>query len=261
MSYSIQSIMVGQESSFKYSPDLSSSTPDIKTSDEVGLYGFYRQQLLPIENKLFAAGNTAEHKLIFLIGSSENNVAKARLADGRPVYTKAPPYVKHPEISEANDVIAPYLELAFNPPPENATDQAQITYYEDLRTFYRRAISEIADVFYNLALLVCLDDPRFEGTYKGCIGDIASSLGLTTREGLLLGALKHEHRLVKNGGRKNIEEEDAILEHALFIDGIMPAPTAEHFNLAHDEMNAAKEFELRTRLSRIQYDFKRKRDS
>ena len=259
MSYSIYWIIVGSESDFTPSPDFS-SRPDVRTLDEVGLYDFYRQQLLPIENGLFAAGNTAEHKLIFLIGTSENNVAKARLADGRPVYTKIPPYVKHPEISEANDVIAPYLELAFNPPPESADEKKQEFYREELRSFYRHTISEIADVFYNLALLVYLDDPRFEEMYKGCIGDIANSLGLTAREGLLLGALKHEHRLVTNRGKKNIEEENAILERALFAEGIIPAPTAEHFNLAHDEMNAAKDFELRYRLSRIQYDFKRKQD-
>lgn len=201
---------------------------DLREFTEEDLFKFINRDLLEIENERYT-GNTAEHKLFFLIGGPEKDVAVARTITGELVYTEPPTHPKTPEITEATAAISAYFEVKSNMP---------------------RVISEITDIFYNLSHLTVLD-PKFADEYRDCMNSLSKSLGLPLHEALLLTALKYKHRHIDRNGEKFPEDEDKIIADRLEMvekEGIIAAPSDDNITATYREINIMESEMLRPRL-------------
>lgn len=207
---------------------------DLREFTEEALFKFINVNLLEIENERYTAGNTAEHKLLFLIGGPEKDVTVARTITGEFVYTKPPGHYKAPEIAEATAAISAYLENKGNMP---------------------RVISEITDIFYNLSHLTVLD-PAFTEGYETCMARLCNSLGLSLREALLLTAVKYKHRHIDRNGEKFPGEEDKAIATLLEMkgeEGSIAVPSRKNITEAAREMNRMEEYILRLRLNQWRF--------
>jgi len=204
---------------------------DVDLFPERTLFSFVNETLLELENQRFKKGNTAEHKLLFLIGDQDRDVAKARIAGtGKGVYTDPPNYPKAPEILEASAAISAHFEVGEN---------------------ISRVVSEIVDVFYNLSHLTVLDS-EFEGAYNGCIERLSSALGLSIREMLFLTIAKYGYRWIDKKGKKSTKEEDERIKLVL-NSGKVRMPSKKNLVNVYGEMFNMETHVFRSRLDQLRF--------
>ncbi len=195
--------MVGPE---RLQPSRESSAGTIPSNDfsfasSESLYRYIVENLKSIEDAKYP--NTAEHKLLFLVGGPKNDVAAAMTSTGQPAYDQPHDHPKLPEVTEANAAISQYFEKGRNP------------------AYYPGVLSEIADIYFNLALLTKLD-PEATLLYRRSIGHLTDSLQIYLRDGLLLAATKYDLRLVVNRSKKNTQAEERAMAKLSDADGRMP---------------------------------------
>lgn len=173
----------------------------------------------------------AEAKLLFLVGTDEIDVTKAKTSNGIPIYTKTADHVKAPEIVEAISAISDHFEREQNVP---------------------NVLLEIADVWYNLVQLTQLDTD-FAPTYQKCIDELCSTLGYSRREAYKLVVLKYKVRFIdKEGGKSHSDERKEIVsqlrgEHSYHL----PTPTDASLNDAYRLLNKMSATILRPRLLQL----------
>lgn len=201
---------------------------DLRQMSEADLLNFICGPLLEIERKKYTGGNTAEHKLLFLIGGPEKDVAVAKTNSGNLVYTSAPAHPKAPEIAEATAVISSHFEVERNIP---------------------RVLSEVADIFYNLVHLSMLDS-RFSEIYKDCSKRLAKSLGLSLQEALLITAAKYKYRHIDKKSKAPKEEDEVIAQliSEAGEPGKIKAPSDKNITAAYQEINRIENYVLRPSL-------------
>lgn len=198
------------------------------------LWVFVTEQLLAAETRRYTGGNSAEHKLLFLIGGPEHDVAVAQTSRGERIYTKQPAHPKAPEVLEAT---------------------AAISFYFEVEPDVVRVVSELTDVFFNLALLTRLD-PKFSAEYTTCVHQLADALGVSLRDALLLTAAKYAYRLI-DPGVKNSHEEDRLIQKLMTPQennpAVVPRPSEQQIATAYRVLNRIGNHILRTRLQQLQH--------
>lgn len=203
---------------------------DLSVMTAEGLTEFIFQTLLIVENERYSRGNTAEHKLLFLIGGPDKDVATATTSKGEAVYSVLPGHPKAPEFDEATTAISNYFEHHQDP---------------------TRVVSEVTDIFYNLLLLTQLDTGYAE--YLHCIDEIANALGFSFYDVVLLSASKFEHRLI-DPGIKDPDAEEEIIRNLLDDKaGKIKKPTDTQIASAYRILNRINTDILQTRLRQIQH--------
>lgn len=177
---------------------------NLQEMNEQQLFSYICGPLLDAENKMYTNGNTGYHKLIFTGGGAENDndITACLDLDGKPIYTHTPDYTKYPEIAEFNAAVLNYSEF-----PKGEREAKK----EEFGKLKVKVVSEVADIFHNLVTLTKLDDER-EKSYLKWINQIASTLGYSVRDCLLLSASKYKKRLIDIGRKDLDEEENAIKE-------------------------------------------------
>lgn len=101
-------------------------------------------------------------------------------------------------------------------------------------------VSEAADVVYNLAVLSKIDNFEHASDYTELIGLVASTLGRTHREALLVAAAKYHQRFVHVGEKDSVKEDelmDALLRTNPFLENQKPtitSPTKDQVSNAFD---------------------------
>lgn len=192
------------------------------------LRDFICKDLLSVEQIKYHGKNTAEHKILFLIGGAENDVASVRTSRNQLVYFIQPGHPKAPEIAEATAAISFHFEGSANT---------------------ARVISEVSDIFYNLWHLTQLD-PRY-GEYEHCIDELSGVLGFSRRDALLVTAAKYNYRLV-SPGVKNHEAEDKIIAD-LMENGSVTKPADKNLIAAYRTLNRMGNDILKPRLQQLQH--------
>lgn len=178
-------------------------TEDLRTA-EIALYG----------------ANDAEAKIIFLGGSPEWIISDEKTLEGVSIYKDPPSLPKLPEIIEFVGAANAY------------TDQKPGSSLETV-------ISEAADLVYNFGFLSKVDTYEHAPDYTELIQIFAESLGWSSRDALIVAAIKYHQRFVHNG-EKNPDSEDQALKRLiqtqdpLFgeIEPIVHPPTREEVGAA-----------------------------
>lgn len=184
---------------------------DLRNMSADELFHYIVDVLKPAEDHKYKTGNTAEHKLLFLVGGPENDVSVARTSDGKTVYSIPPDHPKLPEVSEANAAISRYFEHDKESLPS--------------------VMSEIADIYFNLAILTEVDQDE-ELNYRKSMDHLTIALGITLRGGLLLAATKYKIRLL-DGGEKDLQGEEEAMADLISANGRAP-----HVSISEDGLKA-----------------------
>lgn len=184
---------------------------ELKHMAEEKLVKLY-DKLIDVENAKYLGRNSAEHKLVFLVGNSMNDITLAKDMHGQSIYADLPDHAKPPEIIEAIVAMANHNEGIMGLP---------------------RVLSEVADIFHNLIALTKLDEVYGRIYKEECIDPLANSLGFSTKDAYALAYLKYQSRLI-NPGVKNIKEEDRLIRNAITEkDPLLPRPTKNQIDDAY----------------------------
>ncbi len=166
---------------------------DLVDMSEDQMAEFIAIDLLEIENQRYRKGTMPreDHKIIFLIGDEMNDVTTAIDIRGQKIYTKDSQFPRPPEISEVSAAISRYFETGKVSLPE--------------------VLSEVSDVFYNLAQLRVLD-PKIENVYTEWMNKLSGGLGMKSRVLLGFAIIKYRRRLIQMEGEKDVPGEESIIE-------------------------------------------------
>ncbi|TXG76479.1 hypothetical protein E6Q11_04425 [Candidatus Dojkabacteria bacterium] len=201
------------------------SHADIVKMNESKLLAYVTGELREAEIRMYGE-NDAEAKIIFLGGGKKHNISKAKTWDGVPIYKKTPEFAKWSEVYE-------FMGAANR--------------YTDGKGSLGEFVSEAADLVYNFAFLTKADTYEHAPDYLEIIEQIASTLGWTSREALLVAAVKYHQRFIHAKG-KDPDEEDRLMDRLLavdtFIEGAKPLVTSP------SKQQVSKAFNLGTRLIR-----------
>lgn len=173
------------------------AVPRYSYGDIVGLpprkmIDYITGDLLEIENHNFTQGNTAFHKLAFLIGGRDRDVSKVEGPNGESVYRGDPEKLVFPEILE-------FL--------------AAVNFHQRKKPDMPGVLSEAADIVFNLIMLTKLDRPR-AAVYQEALARFTNALGYTPKEALVLTTIKYHARYVEHQ-RKNPQAEDELIDDLL----------------------------------------------
>lgn len=194
------------------------SHADLVKLNESKLFSYITEDLLSCEVEKYGT-NDAEAKVIFLGGGLTHNIGKATTYEGVPIYAETPAYAKWSEMYE-------FMGAANR--------------YTDSKGTLGEFVSEAADVVYNLAVLSKIDNYEHAPVYTELIGMVASTLGWTPREALLVAAAKYHQRFVHAGEKDSVGEDklmETLLSSNLFLDNekpIIASPTKDQVSNAFD---------------------------
>lgn len=192
-----------------------------------------------------------EGKIMFLTGGPKRDVTEARDFDGNLIHTR---HLEHPrpmfaEIPEALNAISHWFDQKEHDP----TNLSPV-----------HPISEVADVVYNIAHLLTLD-PNFYDNYRTYLQRIADSMDYTLDQLLTVTLYKYNFRLGQGKSQKDIQLENALLEHILkqqSADGKprIPTPKETQFQRTYHTL-AEVELLLNTRYDQLLQADKWRKDS
>ena len=221
------------------SPDYLQINRDLLLQNGHYLLRFITSDLRAIEDEKYGLeGNTAYHKLAFLIGGDDNDVTTVEISGDSALHDKTHVTPKAPEISEATVAISNHFEIDhLSEEPHSGENMA-------------RVISEVSDVIFNIAMLTEMDNQNRK-QYKTFIRTLCESLGMDVRQGLLLASAKYNQRLVIQKTEKDIQAEDGVIKD-LMERGIVPAPDDNEIAAAYRIMNQIGNGFLRYRFRQLE---------
>jgi|SRR3989344_6270019 len=166
---------------------------DLVDMTEDQMAEFIAIDLLEIENRRYRNGSMpqSDHKILFLIGNYLNDVTTAIDIRGQKIYTKDSQFPKPPKIPEVSAAISRYFKFGRGNLP--------------------RVLSQVSDVFYNLAQLRVLD-PEIANVYTEWMNKLSGGLGMESRDLLGLAIIKYRRRLIEREGAKDVPVEESIIE-------------------------------------------------
>ena len=195
-----------------------------------------------------------EAKIMFLTCGPKSDVTEARDFEGNLIHTR---HLDHPrpmfaEIPEAKAAISHWFDLMIESKEQNTPLPSPVA-----------ALSEIADVVYNVSHLLTLD-PYFWDEYNGYLERIAGSLGFTMDQLLTLTVYKYNFRLGQGRSQKNLSIENDLLAKVLSKvgpDGKPAFPTPKEAQLQKTFHTLAEvETLLNTRLEQLRQDYEWKKN-
>lgn len=165
-----------------------------------------------------------ESKIMFLTGGPKSDVTQARDFDGNLIHTR---HLDHPrpmfaEIPEALSAISHWFDMMIQSKDNNTPKPSTVP-----------ALSEIADVVYNVSHLITLDEP-FAREYGEYLKRVSGSLGLSLDQLLTIAVYKYNFRLGQGKSQKNITIENDLIENILKKVGpdgkpVFPMPSEAQF--------------------------------